>query len=111
MFILLGTITVTSGTPVDLFANRTDLRGKGQLVNSLYFQVGKDNTDDVYIGQQNLSIGGDTGIISILRPPTANFLTEVTMEITNQPNPYSLDSFRIDGGHTNDIVRVTAQVY
>lgn len=111
MFILLGTITVTAGTPVDLFANYTLLRGKGQRVNSLYFQVGKDNTDDIYIGQQNLSIGSDTGIIAVLRPPTANFLTELTMEITNQPNPYDLDSFRIDGGHSDDIVRVTAQVY
>lgn len=111
MFILLGTIAPTAGTPTDILANRPDLRGKGQLVNSVYFQVGKNNTQDVYIGTSELNIVADTGIISVLRPPTANGLPEVTMEITNQPNPYDLDEFRVDVDHTGDIVRVTAQVY
>lgn len=111
MFIVLGTISGTPGTPVDLFQNRPDLRGRGQPVNSVYFQVGENNTQDVYIGQQNLNVGGDVGIISILRPPTANMLTELTMEVTNQPNPYVLDEFRVDFAHDGDVVRVTAQVY
>lgn len=96
---------------MDLFQNRTDLRGRGQQVNSMYFQVGVNNTQDVYIGLQTLNVATDTGIIAILRPPTANGLTEVSMEITNQPNPYNLDDFRIDVDNTGDTVRVTAQVF
>lgn len=111
MFIILGTISPTAGTPSDLFQNRPDLRGKNQAVNSIYFQTGAGNTQDVYIGLLNLSVGSDTGIINVLRPPTANGLNEITMEITNQPNPYNLDDFRIDVAHTGDTVRVTAQVY
>jgi len=49
--------------------------------------------------------------LSTLRPPTANSLSELTMEITNQPNPYNLDDFRIDVANTGDSVRVVVQVY
>ena len=110
MFIILGTIKTTSGNPVDLFANRSDLKGKRTHVNSLYFQVDRNNTQDIYIGTSELSIVSDKGIISVLRPPTANGLTDITMEITNAPNPYNLDEFRIDVDKDNEGVRVTAQV-
>lgn len=111
MFIILGNISPTSGTPLDLFQNRTDLRGKNQAVNSIYFQTGEGNIQDCYIGLRDLNVATDAGIIAVLRPPTANSLNELTMEITNQPNPYNLDDFRIDVGNTGDWVRVTAQVY
>lgn len=111
MFIILGKIAPTAGTPLDLFQNRPDLRGKGTLANSLYFQVGPNNTQDSYVGLINLNVASDSNIISILRPPTANGLNEVTLEITNQPNPYVLDDFRIDVANTGDYVRVTAQVF
>ena len=111
MNITLGLIAPTPGTPLDILQNRPDLRGKGILANSVYFQVHKNNVGDVYIGKQGLNKVADSEIISVLRPPTANFLNEMTMEITNQPNPYLLDEFRIDVDFLGDKVRVTAQIY
>jgi len=111
MFIVLGSIAPTAGTPLDLFQNYTVLRGKGQQANSIYFQVDPGNTQDVYIGLRDLNVATDAGMLSTLRPPTANSLSELTMEITNQPNPYNLDDFRIDVANTGDSVRVVVQVY
>src|SRR3972149_2472007 len=109
MLITLGLIAPTPGTPLDILQNRPDLRGKGTLANSLYYQVHKDNTGDVYIGKAGLNRAAETNIITVLRPPTANFLTDNWMEVTNQPNPYLLDEIFIDVDVPGDSVRVTAQ--
>lgn len=111
MFIILGNITPTAGTPVDLFQNFPNLRNKVTHVNSVYFQVGESNIQDAYIGIKGMVVASDINVIAVLRPPTANSLSEVTMEITNSPNPYVLNDFRIDVANTGDLVRVTAQVF
>jgi hypothetical protein len=79
-------------------------------VHNLYFQVYKNNTGDVYIGKKNMNISTEIGIIGVIRPPTANGLPDLTMEIAGSPNPYLLNEYYVAGSVTGDKVRVMAQI-
>ena len=110
MDIVLDNITLSS-TPVDVFQNYPALRGRGTICHTLYFQVNKNNTGDVYIGRKNMNITTEVGVISVLRPPTANGLPDMSMELCGSPNPYLLDDYFVAGSVAGDKVRVTAQVF
>ena len=86
------------------------MRAMNLIVHNLYFQVHKDNTGDVYIGKKNMNLTTEIGIIGSIRPPTANGLPDLTMEIVGAPNPYLLNEYFVAGSVLGDKVRVTAQV-
>ena len=103
----LGVIQPTPGTPLDLFGNFPDLRLKPFSCNNIYIQVLTGNLTDVYIGKTNLNKGTRVGLISVLRPPTANHLPDYVLWIPNASNAIFPAEYRVDVDNANDGIIAT----
>lgn len=66
-----------------------------ELANTIYVQVKPGNVGDVYFGRETMDVALKTGIIAILRPPTASQLSEFKYCLTEGANPLRLGVYRI----------------
>lgn len=76
--------------------------------NTLYLQVGANNTGDIYLGQTGFNKTTKVGLIAVLRPPTANHLPDLAFNIPNSMNPFLLNDYEVTCDQANDGVQVTA---
>ena len=103
----LGFIQPTVGTNSAITTNFPGLVNTRRGFNTLYLQVGAANTGDIYFGQTGFNKSSKVGLITILRPPTANHLPDLAFNIPNSVNPFLLSDYAVTCDQNGDGVQIT----
>jgi hypothetical protein len=97
----LNEVTPTPGVPDRITVNfpvYADSR-----ISVLYLQVLPGNMQDVYVGREGMNVAAKTGIITRLRPPTANYLPDIAWHFSiNISNPLLAGRYVIDVDNAGD---------
>ena len=104
----LGFIQPTVGANSPITTNFPGLLNTRRYFNTLYLQVGAGNVGDIYFGHTGFNKTTRVGLISVLRPPTANHLPDMAFNIPNSTNPFRLADYAVTCDQSGDGVQVTA---
>lgn len=101
-------VAVASIIPTDQWTpnpNYGPFKGHGVLLQAL-----RDNNDDVYVGQTGMNSGTLAKVLSVLAPPSTNFIPSFSAALTIAPNAIDISDLYIDADQAGDGVLVSILV-